>query len=252
MLLAVDIGNSNITIGLFTQKRFLNFRISTNLKSTQDEYSIMIYNLFNIHSIKEKVDAAIISSVVPQVSEKIKSAIIKLFNIKVLEVSPGIKTGMPIKYDNPKEVGADRIVNAVSAYEEFKNALIVIDSGTAITFDVINKNGEYIGGAITPGINISADALAEKTAKLPRVKLKPPQYVIGKNTINSIQSGLVFGHISMIEGMIKKIQNEMGCKCINIATGGEGAIFYKHIKEIDAYRPHLTLLGLKIIYERNK
>jgi len=158
---------------------------------------------------------------------------------------------MPIRYKNPSEVGADRIVNAVGAYEEFKDALIVIDSGTAITFDVINKKGEYIGGAIVPGIHISADALAEKTAKLPRVPLGKPESVIGKTTINSIQSGLFYGYLSLIEGMIKRIKREMETDCTVVITGGDSAIFYRHINEIDHFRPYLTLFGLKVIYEKN-
>ncbi len=252
MLLVIDIGNTNIVIGVFLNNRFLSFRLSTNLKTTQDEYCINLYNLFNLYSISDKPYGAIISSVVPQITPKIHKAIQTIFNIKALEVGPGIKTGMPIKYDNPKEVGADRIVNAIGAYEEFKNALIIIDSGTAVTFDVINKKGEYIGGAISPGIHISADALSEKTAKLPRVPIQRPKSVIGRTTIQSIQSGLFYGYLSMIEGMVKRIRNDMGTDCKVIATGGDGAMFYRYIDLIDYYRPHLTLFGLKVIYERNK
>ncbi len=251
MLIAVDIGNTNIVIGVFLKDRFLNFRLSTNLKLTQDEYCINFYNLFNLYGINEKAYGAIISSVVPQITPRVANAIETVFNIKPLEVGPGIKTGMPIRYKNPSEVGADRIVNAVGAYEEFKDALIVIDSGTAITFDVINKKGEYIGGAIVPGIHISADALAEKTAKLPRVPLGKPESVIGKTTINSIQSGLFYGYLSLIEGMIKRIKREMETDCTVVITGGDSAIFYRHINEIDHFRPYLTLFGLKVIYEKN-
>lgn len=251
MLLVIDIGNTNIVIGVFLNNRFLSFRLSTNLKTTQDEYCINLYNLFNLYSINDKAYGAIISSVVPQITPKIHKAVQTIFNIKALEVGPGIKTGMPIKYDNPKEVGADRIVNAIGAYEEFKDALIVIDSGTAVTFDVISKKGEYIGGAIAPGIHISADALSEKTAKLPRVPIQQPKSVIGKTTIQSIQSGLFYGYLSMIEGMIKRIKNDMTTECKVVATGGDGAMFYRYIDSIDCYRPHLTLFGLKVIYERN-
>ncbi len=252
MLLAIDIGNTNIVIGVFLDNRFLSFRLSTNLKTTQDEYCINLYNLFNLYSIKNKPYGAIISSVVPQITPKIHKAVQTVFNIKALEVGPGIKTGMPIKYDNPKEVGADRIVNAVGAYEEFKSALIVIDSGTAVTFDIISSKGEYIGGAISPGIHISADALSEKTAKLPRVPIQYPDNIIGKTTIKSIQSGLFYGYLSMIEGMIKRIKKQMGVECNVVATGGDSAMFYKHLDAINYYRPHLTLFGLKVIYEKNQ
>ncbi len=251
MLLAIDIGNTNIVIGVFLDNRFLSFRLSTNLKTTQDEYCINLYNLFNLYSINDKPEGAIISSVVPQITPKIHKAVNVVFNVKAIEVGPGIKTGMPIKYDNPKEVGADRIVNAVGAYEEFKDALIIIDSGTAVTFDVISKKGEYIGGAISPGINISADALSAKTAKLPRVPIQDPHCIIGKTTVQSIQSGLFYGYMSMIEGMINKIKKEMGVNCIVAATGGDSALFYKYLESIDHYRPHLTLYGLKVIYEKN-
>ncbi len=252
MLIAFDIGNTNIVIGVFLDDRFLNFRLSTNLKLTQDEYCINLYNLFNLYNLdSSKVKGAIVSSVVPQITPKVINAIETVFGIKPLEVGPGIKTGMPIKYKNPQEVGADRIVNAVGAYEEFRDALIVIDSGTAITFDVISKKGEYIGGAITPGINISADALAEKTAKLPRVPLQMPPEVIGKTTMHSIQSGLFYGYLSLIEGMIKRIKEEMGHDCTVVITGGDSALFYRHLPEIQYYRPHLTLFGLKVIYEKN-
>jgi type III pantothenate kinase len=251
MLLAIDVGNTNIVIGVFLENRFLSFRLSTNLKTTQDEYCINLYNLFNLYSIKDKPYGAIVSSVVPQIAPKIHKAVQTVFDVKAIEVGPGIKTGMPIKYDNPKEVGADRIVNAVGAYEEFKDALIVIDSGTAVTFDVISKKGEYIGGAIAPGINISADALSEKTAKLPRVPIQPPRSIIGKTTVHSIQSGLFYGYMSMIEGMIDRIKHEMGVECKVVATGGDSAMFYKHLDTIDCYRPHLTLFGLKVIYEKN-
>ncbi len=251
MLLAIDIGNTSIVIGVFMERRFLSFRLRTNLHTTEDEYCIHLSNLFKLYSINEKPRGAIISSVVPQITPRMHKAVKVVFDIKALEVGPGIKTGMPILYDNPKEVGADRIVNAVGAYEEFKNALIVIDSGTAVTFDVISKKGEYIGGAIAPGINISADALSEKTAKLPRVPIQKPLTVIGKTTVHSIQSGIFYGYLSMIEGMIKRIKEEMETECIVVATGGDSALFYRNLKSINHYRPHLTLFGLKTIYEKN-
>ena len=252
MLVAIDIGNTNIVIGVFLKNRFVNFRLRKNKKLTQDEYCINFYNLFNLYSLNnDKVEGAIVSSVVPQITPKVINAIDTVFGVKPLEVGPGIKTGMPIRYKNPQEVGADRIVNAVGAYEEFKDALIVIDSGTAITFDVISKKGEYIGGAIAPGINISADALAERTAKLPRVPLKVPEGVIGKTTTHSIQSGLFFGYLSLMEGMIKRIKDEMNYNCTVVITGGDSALFYRYLSEIQYFRPHLTLFGLKVIYEKN-
>ncbi len=251
MLLAIDIGNTNIVIGVFASNRFLHFRLSTNLHTTEDEYCINLSNLFHLYRIEEKPEGAIISSVVPQITPRIHRAVKVVFDVRALEVGPGIKTGMPILYDNPKEVGADRIVNAVGAYEEFKDALIVIDSGTAVTFDVISKRGEYIGGAIAPGIQISADALSEKTAKLPRVPIQQPPGVIGKTTVHSIQSGIFYGYLSMIEGMIRRIKHQMECEPTVVATGGDCALFYRNLECIDHYRPHLTLFGLKTIYEKN-
>ncbi len=252
MLIAVDIGNTNIVIGVFLKNRFVHFRLSTNKKLTQDEYCINFYNLFNLYALnQEPVEGAIVSSVVPQITPKVINAIETVFEVKPLEVGPGIKTGMPIKYKNPLEVGADRIVNAVAAYEEFKDALIVIDFGTAITFDVISKKGEYIGGAIAPGINISADALAEKTAKLPRVPLIKPPEVIGKTTVHSMQSGLFYGYLSLIEGMVARIKSELGHECTIVITGGDSGLFYRHLSETHFFRPYLTLFGLKVIYEKN-
>ncbi len=252
MLLAVDVGNTNIVIGVFLKRRFVHFRLSTNLKATQDEYYIMLSNLLRLNDIGENADGAIVASVVPSVSERLVGAIKLLLGVTPIEVGAGIKTGMPIRYDSPKEVGADRIANAVGAYEEFKDALIVIDSGTAITFDVVSRKGEYIGGAIAPGISIAADALAMNTAKLPRVSLNFPVRVIGKTTVESIQSGIMFGYLSLIEGMVRKIVEEMGIKPKVVATGGEGIILYRHLDVVDAYRPYLTIFGLKTIYERNR
>jgi type III pantothenate kinase len=252
MILAVDVGNTRTDIGVFDGDKLYHSTISTHSERTRDEYCVFLREIFNLHKFKKHIAGAIISSVVPQATHDMLEAINILFNVDVVQVEPGIKTGITIKYDNPREVGADRIVNAVAAYSEFKTNLIIIDYGTAITFDVVSSKGEYIGGAISPGISIASEALSEKTAKLPKVPLDIPPSIIGKNTITSIQSGLTYGYISMIEGMIKRIKKEINNKTIVIASGGQARFFHRHIPSIDYLRPHLTLYGLKILYERNK
>jgi len=252
MILVVDVGNTHTDIGIFDGDKLYHSTISTRPDRTRDEYCVFLHEIFNMHKFKKHVKGAIISSVVPQTTQDMAKAINILFNVDVIQVEPGIKTGITIKYDSPKEVGADRIVNAVAAYHEFKTNLIVVDYGTAITFDVVSSKGEYMGGAISPGISIASEALSEKTAKLPKVSLVLPPSVIGKNTVSSIQSGLVYGYISMVEGMIKRIKKEIGSKAVVVATGGQAGFFHRCVPSIDYLRPHLTLYGLKILYEKNR
>lgn len=257
MILLVDVGNTNIVIGVYKDNDYIaGWRISTDSKKTSDEYGIQMIQLFNQNDLNPKeVTGIIISSVVPNIMHSLENMIKKSFNIDPIIVGPGVKTGINIKYDNPKEVGADRIVNAVAAYEKYGGPLIIIDFGTAITFCAVSKEGEYLGGAIAPGIKISTEALFMRTAKLPKVEIAKPDKVIARNTINSIQSGVVYGYIGMVDYIIEKMIEEMGGdrEQFNIiGTGGFSNLIAsesKYIKKIDKL---LTLEGLRIVFERNK
>lgn len=257
MLLVIDVGNTNIVFGVYQDKELLyDWRIATEKDRTSDEYGLLFEQIFRYNGIDPKdVENVIISSVVPPLMHTLPAMSMKYFNINPIVVGPGVKTGMNIKYDNPREVGADRIVNAVAAYEKYGGPLIIVDFGTAITFCAVSKEGDYLGGAITPGIKISSEALFLRTAKLPKVEIAKPEKVIAKNTINSIQSGLVYGYIGLVDYIIEKMIDEMGSNDnqVNIiATGGFSNLIAsesKYIKKIDKF---LTLDGLRIIYERNK
>lgn len=257
MLLAIDVGNTNIVFGAYEGKELLyDWRISTDKDKTSDEYGLLFEQIIRYNGISvEDVDDVIISSVVPTLMHTLSAMSIKYFNKKPLIVGPGIKTGMNIKYDNPKELGADRIVNAVAAYEKYGGPLIIVDFGTAITFCAISKEGDYLGGAIAPGIKISSEALFLKTAKLPKVELVKPQSVIGKNTVNSIQAGLVYGYIGLVdyvlEKMIEELEAEGEVRNV-IVTGGFANLIASESKYINKIDKMLTLEGLRIIYERNK
>ncbi len=257
MLLVIDVGNTNIVFGVYQDKELLyDWRIATEKDRTSDEYGLLFEQIFRYNGIDPKdVENVIISSVVPPLMHTLPAMSMKYFNINPIVVGPGVKTGMNIKYDNPREVGADRIVNAVAAYEKYGGPLIIVDFGTAITFCAVSKEGDYLGGAITPGIKISSEALFLRTAKLPKVEIAKPEKVVAKNTINSIQSGLVYGYIGLVDYIIEKMIDEMGSNDnqVNIiATGGFSNLIAsesKYIKKIDKF---LTLDGLRIIYERNK
>ncbi len=258
MLLAVNVGNTNIAIGVYDKDNLIStFRLSTKTNRTSDEIYVFIYNLLIQNKISpEEIDGVIISSVVPDIMYTFEHAIRKCFNITPMIVGPGIKTGINIKIDNPKELGADLIVNAVAAYERYKNSCIVIDFGTATTFSVVSKNCEHLGVCICPGIKISADALFLNTAKLPKVELTLPQKVIGKNTVTSMQSGIILGIIGQVKYILEKISEEMielgENKPHIIATGGMSGLVSKYgIDIIEKVDPLLTLEGLKIIYKRN-
>jgi len=202
----MDVGNSNISLGLFDGKKLMNhWRMNTDKDKASDEFGIFIMNLFKqVEVDPKKVEAVVIASVVPQIMYSLEHAVRKYFDLNPLIVGPGIKTGINIKYENPKELGADRIVNAVAAYEIYKGAVIVVDFGTATKFETISSKGEYLGGAICPGVKISADALFQRTAKLPRVELVKPETVIGKNTVSNLQSGIIFGQIGQVDYIVNK------------------------------------------------
>lgn len=254
MLLVIDVGNTHTVLGIFSGETLLSdWRLTTIKERTVDEYGILARNLLALAGIDSgRVEAIVISSVVPTLNAILEEMSRNYFRIEPLFVEPGVKTGMPILYENPHEVGADRITNGVAAFALYGGPAIVIDFGTATTFDVITEKGEYLGGIIAPGPQISAEALFEKTARLPRTGIKKPPRVIGKNTVNSIESGLYHGYIALVEGVVQKIREELGTPARVIATGGLSAAFSRDIKCIDDFHPHLTLLGLKIIYEKNR
>lgn len=257
MILLVDVGNTNIVLGVNKDDKYIaSWRISTDAKKTSDEYGIQVMQLFTQNNLNPSdIKGIIISSVVPNIMHSLENMIRKCFSIDPIVVGPGIKTGINIKYDNPKEVGADRIVNAVAAYEAYKKPMIIIDFGTATTFCAITETGDYLGGCIVPGIKIASDALFERAAKLPRVELEVPKSIICKNTITSMQSGILYGYIGQVEYIVDKMKNEMKKNSrdpIVIATGGLANLIARETKSIDKVESDLTLEGLKILYEKNK
>ncbi len=253
MLLAIDIGNTNIVLGVFADKKLLtHWRLLTEANKTEDEYGIVIYNLYHAANLDlAATDGVIISCVVPPMLNTMERLCKKYFRISPLIVGPGLKTGMPIRYDNPHEVGADRIVNAVAAYETHKRSLVVVDFGTATTFDYISPQGEYMGGAIAPGIGVSSEALFKAASKLPRIELVKPESIIGKNTVASIQAGIVFGYIALVDGIVEKIKRQVNTDPYVIATGGLAEFIAEESCAIDHVDGLLTLKGLQIIYEKN-
>ena len=257
MLLVIDVGNTNIVFGLYNGKELLyDWRISSDINRTSDEYGLLFDQIFKYNNIElTDIEDVIISSVVPTLMHTLPATSLRYFKKEPIVIGPGVKTGMNIRYDNPKEVGADRIVNAVAAYDKYAGPLIIVDFGTATTFCYVNKEGDYLGGAITAGIRISAEALFMRTAKLPKVELLKPEKVIAKNTVNSIQSGLVYGYIGMVDYIIEKMMKEMNVEHKDItivATGGFSTLIASESKYIKIIDKMLTLDGLRIIYERNK
>jgi type III pantothenate kinase len=254
MLLVVDVGNTQTVLGIFDDGELIkDWRLTSSKHRTTDEYAILLRSLFQMTDIDmTDVDGCIISSVVPPMVPIFEEMIERYFDLRPLVVGPGVKTGMPILYENPREVGADRIVNAVAAYDHFKESCIVVDFGTATTFDAISKRGEYMGGVICPGISISAEALYVRASKLPRVELRRPNQVIGRNTIASMQSGLVYGYVSLVDGMVERIREEYGEEMRVIATGGLASRLGDISETVEAVDHRLTLTGLRLLYERNQ
>jgi type III pantothenate kinase len=258
MLLVFDVGNTNIVLGVYKGKKLLiDWRLSTASQRTADEFGIVVINLFEKANLNyEEVEAVVVSSVVPNIMYSLEHSIRKYFKMEPVIVGPGVKTGINIKYDNPKEVGADRIVNAVAAHEIYKKPLIIIDFGTATTFCAVGDNADYYGGAIVPGVRISSDALFERAAKLPRIELVKPQNIICKNTIQSMQAGIIYGYVGQVDYIVNKMKAEMKkfgeSEPYIVATGGLAKLIASESATIDEVNSYLTLEGLRIIYEKNK
>jgi len=254
MLLAIDIGNTNTVLGLFEGKTLrADWRLETRAARTGDEYAALVATLFGLRGLAlASVDAVAISSVVPPALFPIEQLCRRHLGIDPLVVGPGTKTGMPILYENPREVGADRIVNGVAAHARWPEGAIVVDFGTATTFDVITARGEYAGGVIAPGLLVAADALYHATAKLPRVEIVRPKNVIGRNTVASIQSGLVFGYAGLVDAIVQRIQTEVDFQPRVVGTGGLAPLIAAESKTIQECDDLLTLRGLALIYERNR
>ena len=254
MLLVIDIGNTNVVFGVYNNDTLVNhWRLSTVLNKTVDEYAILLNSLLYFEKIRlNEIESAVISCVVPPLLFPFESICRKYIGITPMVIEPGIKTGMPILSDNPSEVGADRIVNAVAAYSKYRKEAIIVDFGTATTFDYVSPKGEYIGGCIAPGLMISLEALFERASKLPRVELVQPKNLVGKNTVHAMQAGITYGYVSLVDGIVKRMKEEVRTDPYVIATGGLSSLIYKGSETIDEVDAFLTLRGLKILYEKNK
>ena len=254
MLVVIDVGNTNITLGVYNQDELIaNFRLTTKMQRTSDEFGVTILSFFRTKDINPlAIEDVLISSVVPKVMHSLTNAVRRYFNLEPMIVGPGIKTGISIKTENPKEVGADRIVDIAAAYHIYGGPALVIDFGTATTYDYVNENGEFEFGVISPGIELCAQALWTQAAKLPEIEIEKPASIVAKNTITSMQGGLVYGYIGQTEYIIKKIKEETGKDLKVIATGGLGRIISNETDMIDVYDPDLAFKGMKVIYNKTK
>lgn len=253
MLLAIDIGNTNIVLGLYQGKQLItHWRLLTQAERTADEYGVIISHLVASEGFRrDQVRSIIASCVVPPMVAVTQELGQKFFKIDPLIVGPGIKTGMPILYDSPKDVGADRIVNGIAAYEKYRNTCIIVDFGTATTVDLISQKGEYVGGAIAPGLLISLEALIQRASKLPRIEIVKPKEIVGRNTVSSIQAGIFYGYVGLVEGIVKRMQKENAPQAKVVATGGLAPLVASECPSIHEVDEFLTLQGLRIIYDRN-
>ena len=253
MLLACDIGNTNITIGVFQEERLkATWRVATDACRLPDEYGLMLYSLLPMKDVAPSdITQAALCSVVPPLTSTFEELCRSYFGVDPLLVTTGVKTGVKILYDNPRDVGADRIADAAAAFRLYGGPVIIVDFGTATVFDAVSKEGDYLGGAIVPGINIAADALYMNTSQLRRVELVRPGTAIGKSTIHALQSGLVLGYLSLVEGMVARFREELGSKCPVVATGGLAELIAKDDQIFDHVNPELTLIGLRLIYDIN-
>ena len=255
MIMTIDVGNTNITVGVFRGDEVVsNFRITTKMPRTSDEYGMLLSNLLEQNSIShDDIEDAIIASVVPNVMHSLEGAIVKYFSIRPIIVEPGTKTGIRVVTVNPRQIGADRIVDAAAAYELYGGPVLVLDFGTATTYDLVDKDGAFVSGVTAPGIRISAKALWEDAAKLPEIEIRKPASILAKETISSMQAGLVYGQIGQTEYIIRKVKEESGLANLKVvATGGLGRAIADETDSIDIYDSSLTLDGLRIIYDKNR
>lgn len=258
MLLAIDVGNTNVVLGVFARTRLTrSWRLATSRERTADELGLMVSDLLDRAGIKpSRIDGVVLASVVPQLTGAMIDMCRRYLDAEPLNLEPGVHTGMPNLYDNPAEVGADRIVNGMAAYERYGRArhepLIVLDFGTATTFDAVTAKGEYLGGVICPGIGISADALFQRAARLPRIDVRKPAHVIGRTTVTSMQSGLFFGYVGMVEGLVQRLRTELGGRAYCVATGGLAEVIAPETQAVDVVDRDLTMHGLRLLWERNR